>query len=194
MRPRQERVPENGAADTLMTFVTSETQGTVHVFVPDIFDRSVVEGIAQNFSRRVQQPVKVFHDEWRQKYRLCPLPSGVKADILTYGTFYYECDLSEPKPAASPSKDETSGGKTAHIPRPRNSWILYRQYKAAQIQQQYPGITASELSTMISRSWKAASKEQKKFWQQKAREEDRLHKEKYPDYKYTTKKSTAKKA
>lgn len=41
--------------------------------------------------------------------------------------------------------------------------------------------------------WKEEPAANKAFWQEMAQEEDRIHKEKYPDYKYTTKKSPVKK-
>ncbi|KAM4064852.1 HMG (high mobility group) box domain-containing protein [Hirsutella rhossiliensis] len=154
-------------------------------------EMGLVETIANNFSRRVQQPVKVFHDDWREKYRLCPLPLGVQANDITYGSLCFECDSSEPLPEMN-SKDDVVDGKTGHIPRPRNKWILYRQYHAAIIKKEIGLITASEISTMISNMWRQASEAEKAIWQQKAEEEDRLHKEKYPDYKYTTKKSPSK--
>lgn len=45
---------------------------------------------------------------------------------------------------------------------------------------------------MIANMWRQESKAEKAVWKQKAEEEDRLHKEKYPDYKYTTRKSPSK--
>ncbi|KAF4512727.1 hypothetical protein G6O67_000072 [Ophiocordyceps sinensis] len=176
---------QNGVEDTLVTFVASETEGNVHVFLSDTLEMGLVETIAMNFSRRVQQPVKVFHDNWREKYRLCPLLPGVQANNITYGSLCFECDLD----MSEPNVPET---KMARIPRPRNKWILYRQYQAAIIRQDLGKITASEMSTMIANMWRQESKAEKAVWKQKAEEEDRLHKEKYPDYKYTTRKSPSK--
>lgn len=47
-------------------------------------------------------------------------------------------------------------------------------------------------ATLISTLWKNESEEEKTFWQKMAQEEDRMHKEKYPGYKYTTKKNVEK--
>nr|AZR66141.1 MAT1-1-3 [Ophiocordyceps xuefengensis] len=190
MRPRVKIPGQDGVADTLITFVSSETEGNVHIFLTDTLEMEIVETIAMNFSRRVQQPVNVFHDSWREKYRLCPLLPGAQADNITYGSLCFECDMSEPNAVDTNSKD--GEGKKGHIPRPRNKWILYRQYQAAIIRQDLGKITASEMSTMISNMWRQESEAEKAVWQQKAEEEDRLHKEKYPDYKYTTKKSPSK--
>lgn len=40
-------------------------------------------------SRRVQQPVKVFHDEARKKYRLCPIPKDIFANTSTFGRYCF---------------------------------------------------------------------------------------------------------
>ncbi|KYK59756.1 MAT1-1-3 [Drechmeria coniospora] len=155
----------------------------------------VIRHAAQNFSRRVQQPVKVFHDGFREKYRMCPVPAGNNANLDSYGLCCFDCDMSDPKfpesrPNTAPSNISDGGG--IRIPRPRNSWILYRQHKSNQLKKDFPGMTASELSTVISSLWKSESTTEKAIWQRRAREEDRLHKEKYPGYKYTAKRSSSK--
>ncbi|KAG5998094.1 hypothetical protein E4U43_002495 [Claviceps pusilla] len=192
MRPRTQ-IYDGASMDAPVTFVTSEVQGNVHVFVPETFHRNLVEVIANNFSRSIQQPVSVFHDCYRQKFRLCPLPLGAVVDTTSYGTPFFSCDLSnvQGSPAAEASAVEAED-TASHIPRPRNSWILYRQFKSRELRKDHSGITASELSTMISSLWKNETDEEKAFWQKMAQEEDRLHKEKYPGYKYTTKKKAEK--
>ncbi|KAG6119909.1 hypothetical protein E4U14_004571 [Claviceps sp. LM454 group G7] len=113
-------------------------------------------------------------------------------DTTCYGTPVFNCDLSAPGTAPGETDVAETEDTSSHIPRPKNSWILYRQHKSRELRKDHPGITASELSTMISSLWKNENDEERKFWQQKAQEEDRLHKEKYPGYKYSTKKSTEK--
>jgi hypothetical protein len=51
----------------------------------------------------------------------------------------------------------------------------------------------TQLATLISNLWKNESDDEKAFWQKMAQEEDRMHKEKYPGYKYTTKRHAEKK-
>ncbi|KJZ79324.1 hypothetical protein HIM_01475 [Hirsutella minnesotensis 3608] len=191
MRPRAQKDGEE-PLESPMTFVIGENHGDVHIFLPKSLDLKLVELIAQNFSRRVQQPVKVFLDDRRNNYRLCPFEIGVEANISTYGSFCFECDSSIPNEAQITSQTNLPPRSMTHIPRPRNSWILFRQQVAKRLRLQHPGITASELSTMISRMWKQLPKAEKAVWQQKAKEEDRLHKEKYPGYKYTTKRTPKK--
>lgn len=42
-------------------------------------------------SRKVQQPVRVFHDEALQKFRLCPVPEGSTVNTSDYGVFFFLC-------------------------------------------------------------------------------------------------------
>ncbi|RDA89029.1 hypothetical protein CP532_0653, partial [Ophiocordyceps camponoti-leonardi (nom. inval.)] len=72
------------------------------------------------------------------------------------------------------------------------SWILYRQHQSGVMKKRYPGITASEISTATSKMWRLESKDVRAYWKKQAQEEDRLHKEKYPNYKFTAKKSSPK--
>ncbi|RDA91449.1 hypothetical protein CP533_6273 [Ophiocordyceps camponoti-saundersi (nom. inval.)] len=177
MRPRH-AVVDDSVREPLVTFVTSEEEGNIHVLVNDVAPMELVETIARNFSRRIHQPVKVFHDRHLEKYRVCPMPPGARGNFVAYGEVCFECDIPV---------------NVARIPRPRNSWILYRQHQSAVMKERYPGITASEISTASSRMWRREPKHVKAYWKKQAQEEDRLHKEKYPNYKYTTKKSTLKK-
>ncbi|PHH64046.1 hypothetical protein CDD81_5039 [Ophiocordyceps australis] len=134
----------------------------VQAFVPASFDLEVVKKIAANFSRRVREPVKVFYDDKRHKYRLCPLPDGHQRNISSYGIYCFEVDVeaSQSPPA---HEQATFGGSKSHIPRPRNSWILYRQHKYAEIKDQYPGLTAPALSTIIASMWRNESTDDKAY-------------------------------
>nr|AKE48501.1 MAT1-1-3 [Ustilaginoidea virens]AKE48505.1 MAT1-1-3 [Ustilaginoidea virens] len=192
MRPRVE-IQDGPEMDCPVTYITSEVQGNVHVFIPETFHRSLVELVASNFSRRIQQPVSVFHDAYRQKFRICPLPSGSAVDTTSYGSLFLTCDYSEEiKETSADTIVVEPEDNRGHIPRPRNSWILYRQFKSRELRKDHPGITASELSTLISSLWKDETEEEKAFWKKMAQEEDRIHKEKYPGYKYTTRKNVDK--
>lgn len=42
-------------------------------------------------SRKVQQPVRVYHDEILRKFRLCPFPEGSTGNTATYGIFQFLC-------------------------------------------------------------------------------------------------------
>lgn len=90
-----------------------------------------------------------------------------------------EMDLDEPAP--------TSGGSsrsTEKIPRPPNSWILFRKEKSKELREANPSMSAGEVSTEAARQWKALSDEDKGFYQEMAKQAALQHKIQYPDYVY----------
>lgn len=101
-----------------------------------------------------------------------------KADEAT-GPHSDDMDPDEPGPAASGSPQGTE-----KIPRPPNSWILFRREKSKQLREANPNISTGEVSTEAARQWKALSDEEKGFYQEMAREAAEQHKIQYPDYVY----------
>lgn len=90
-----------------------------------------------------------------------------------------DLDPDEPAPAASGSPQGV--GK---IPRPPNSWILFRRDKSKQLREANPNISTGEVSTEAARQWKALSEEEKGFYQEMARQAAEQHKAQYPNYIY----------
>ncbi|KJK75532.1 hypothetical protein H634G_08896 [Metarhizium anisopliae BRIP 53293] len=176
--------------DTPVTFVTSEIQGNVHIFIPETFHRNLVEVIASNFRYKNSyfllrfSILKKTAGECSSQY-LCSMTPIDRS----FESARFPQDSSGPKELKTQAKAAQPEDSSSHIPRPRNSWILYRQFKSRELRKDHPGITASELSTLISNLWKNESDDEKAFWQRMAQEEDRMHKEKYPGYKYTTKRN-----
>ncbi|KAH7185334.1 high mobility group box domain-containing protein [Fusarium flagelliforme] len=171
-------------AEVPITFVYSQSQNDIHAFLPEDASMRFVNHVADNLSRRVQQPVKVFHDEARRKYRLCPIPRDIFANTSTYGRYCFSRDQSTP--AKVSTKDSTVGEEGQRIPRPRNRWMLYRQAKSLQIIAQNEGLTAGELSRIISTMWDNETPETQAYWHRLADQEDANHKRLYPGYKYST--------
>ncbi|KAK4170739.1 sporulation minus regulator 2, partial [Triangularia setosa] len=71
-----------------------------------------------------------------------------------------------------------------HIRRPRNQFIIYRQWMSAQLHEQNPGLTAGSISTIVSNAWKAEKPNVKAHFKALADEEDRIHKLNHPGYRY----------
>nr|AAC71053.1 mating type protein MAT-1-3 [Fusarium fujikuroi] len=134
---------------------------------------------ANYYSRRVQQPVRVFHDKARSKYRLCPIPEDESCE-------WYCSDIliDQSTPVKVSEEDPTVGEGGCRIPRPRNCWLLYRQSKSQEITRSVEGITASELSRVIGRMWDEETPEIQAYWYNMAMEEEFNHKQQYPGYKY----------
>ncbi|KAK3298192.1 high mobility group box-domain-containing protein [Chaetomium fimeti] len=70
------------------------------------------------------------------------------------------------------------------IRRPRNQFIIYRQWMSAKIHACNPGVTAACISQIVARTWQAEKPEVKARFKALADEEDRIHKEMYPGYRY----------
>ncbi|KAL1919249.1 uncharacterized protein VTP21DRAFT_1941 [Calcarisporiella thermophila] len=74
------------------------------------------------------------------------------------------------------------------IPRPRNSFIIYRQERQREINNVYAGISNNDISKIVGELWSLESDEVKEAYRALAEEEKRLHKERYPEYKYKPRK------
>jgi hypothetical protein len=75
--------------------------------------------------------------------------AAVLVDVIAYVAALFAdivLDASGPAPTnAIESGADTGSDSDKHIPRPPNSWILYRQAKSRELSREFPGITASEL-------------------------------------------------
>ncbi|KAK9766410.1 hypothetical protein K7432_004522 [Basidiobolus ranarum] len=91
------------------------------------------------------------------------------------------------KASTSSSSTETKKPVTTpekRPPRPLNPFLLFRRDKQAEIFNKYQGISNSQVSQILGRMWKSASNEEKEKYQSMAEESRKLHKQKYPNYKY----------
>jgi len=73
------------------------------------------------------------------------------------------------------------------VPRPCNSFILYRQSMSAQVTQENPGLSNPEISKIIGQRWKEESEEVQNHFRAEALEASRKHREAHPDYRYQPK-------
>nr|AAK83344.1 mating type protein MAT1-1-3 [Cryphonectria parasitica] len=71
------------------------------------------------------------------------------------------------------------------VPRPRNSWILYRSEKSKLLHTERPGLKAVDISSLVSEMWAFEPEEVKQYYTHLAEIEARQHREKYPEYRYT---------
>ncbi|KAH7876939.1 uncharacterized protein C8R40DRAFT_83357 [Lentinula edodes] len=83
-------------------------------------------------------------------------------------------------------------GDDDYIKRPENSFILFRSQCAEGRQQAEEDASRhgckkqrqADLSKSISQQWKALSAEERRYWEDLAKEKKRIHQEKYPGYVY----------
>ncbi|KAI7857681.1 hypothetical protein BDC45DRAFT_578115 [Circinella umbellata] len=74
------------------------------------------------------------------------------------------------------------------VPRPMNCFLAYRLEKQKQIASICPGTNHREISKIVAKWWSEESDEEKEKYRLIAEKDKQLHKEKYPNYKYTPKK------
>ncbi|KAF3403850.1 MAT+ sexual cell fertilization-promoting factor [Penicillium rolfsii] len=72
----------------------------------------------------------------------------------------------------------------AHIPRPPNSFILYRQHHHHAITAANPGVPNTDISRIIAEMWRNESPEVRNCFKELAEEKKQLHAIAYPNYQY----------
>ena len=94
-------------------------------------------------------------------------------------------------PRQQESRIGTHGRKysAAHIPRPRNAFILFRSHAVTSgLIPKNLGITDHKnISKIVAGIWKNLSVEERAAWDLAAEEEKKVHRERWPDYQYKPK-------
>ncbi|KAF9151546.1 hypothetical protein BG015_006542 [Linnemannia schmuckeri] len=96
-------------------------------------------------------------------------------------------------PKAKKSKGSSSLSSVMHkkIPRPPNSFLIYRKEHAVH----YPGLVATALSAKLAISWRNETLERRKYYADLAKRAEEEHKLRHPNYKFTpAKRGTGKRA
>lgn len=96
---------------------------------------------------------------------------------------------NNPAPAIVDSHRRTTSNRVpktqnTHIPRPRNSWIIYRQDRTKDLRAQDPSLTASEISRIVSNLWRDELPQVRTYYQRLAADEAQAHRDRYPNYRY----------
>lgn len=108
--------------------------------------------------------------------------------------------VTKHRPDMIRSRRTNPGHMNGHIPRPRNSWIIYRGDKTRELRDKDPSLTASDICSsacihpprplltsvarITSRLWAEEFPHIKTRYQQMAQDEANNHMAKYPDYRY----------
>ncbi|KAI9498724.1 hypothetical protein BDB00DRAFT_935436 [Zychaea mexicana] len=74
------------------------------------------------------------------------------------------------------------------VPRPMNCFLAYRLEKQKQIAAICPGTNHREISKVVAKWWSEEPEVEKQKYRDLAEQDKRIHKEKYPGYKYAPKK------
>ncbi|KAK3390598.1 hypothetical protein B0H63DRAFT_120735 [Podospora didyma] len=78
--------------------------------------------------------------------------------------------------------EEVANG--THIPRPRNSWVLYRQLQQVVILLENPGLTAADISGLVASMWLIERPSIKAHFGRIADREEAEHRAMYPEYRF----------
>ncbi|KAG0365449.1 Casanova, partial [Mortierella sp. AD032] len=105
---------------------------------------------------------------------------------------YMEVDQpSTEQPKAITSRTARTASKPFKVPRPANSFMLYR----AENGKKYPGLVATELSAKLGEAWRKEPKDVRDRYEELAEQAKREHALKYPGYKFApVKRGTGKRA
>ncbi|KAK4704645.1 hypothetical protein P7C70_g1565, partial [Phenoliferia sp. Uapishka_3] len=119
-------------------------------------------------------------------------PSSVPAAPSSYSTFdsvpLPSLPISLP-PQILSKKSHSRKKSITHIPRPRNSFMLFRShaYNTGMIPKDVGLTDHKNISKVVGDIWRRLEPEEKKVWDLMAEKEKREHRERYPDYKYQPK-------
>ncbi|RYP93145.1 hypothetical protein DL770_000719 [Monosporascus sp. CRB-9-2] len=95
-------------------------------------------------------------------------------------------DYAQPTMASDGTEQtNNSVGEEEHPPRPINSWTLFRQARYAATKAANPKLkTNGDVSKALGTEWAKLPDPEKDYWTNLAEEAKRLHKLRYPKYKY----------
>ncbi|KXN67256.1 sequence-specific DNA-binding high mobility group box protein mat-Mc, partial [Conidiobolus coronatus NRRL 28638] len=86
-------------------------------------------------------------------------------------------------------KRSVSIKKKNHIPRPKNSFMIYRQEKQYEAAKHIEGSNNKDISKLVGKWWNNETEEVKAYYRKKAEEAKKVHSKLYPNYRYCPKKS-----
>ncbi|TPX50939.1 hypothetical protein SeMB42_g02064 [Synchytrium endobioticum] len=108
---------------------------------------------------------------------------------LSFGAFSTSPKTISIPSAAAPTTRKTKSEHLGKIPRPPNSFILYRRDKHEQILRVHDGIALTNLSKIISKMWQEEDVAVKEYYTRLAQLEKERHLAMYPQYKYEPRRS-----
>ncbi|KAF9903403.1 hypothetical protein EC991_003858 [Linnemannia zychae] len=116
-----------------------------------------------------------------------PIPDGASSAVSSTPS-----DSNKSSKTATLSADRAAKNpRPAKIPRPANSFLIYRKEHAVK----FAGLVATDLSVKLANSWKNETPERLKHYSDLAEKLKEEHKRMYPDYKFTpAKRGTGKRA
>lgn len=109
------------------------------------------------------------------------LPNLSKAPASKKAMMNHQQSSSQIPSGPKGSTKSNSSSAPKSIPRPRNCWIIYCSQNRTDLP---TNISTTEKTKILAEKWQNESDEVKSYYSRLAEEEERLHREKYPDYRY----------
>ncbi|KAL7912825.1 hypothetical protein GGI35DRAFT_263809 [Trichoderma velutinum] len=110
--------------------------------------------------------------------RRLPIPHG------TFSTNHEDRKFSISSSLPTDSSEDFECKCPKEPPRPRNSFMLYRQHHQSSVAKDNKGSSNPEISKIIGSMWKSLEEDERAIWAQMAEEEKQIHAKKYPNYRY----------
>ncbi|KAH9812119.1 hypothetical protein DFH28DRAFT_1130377 [Melampsora americana] len=154
--------------------VSQQIAGLESTSNPELRDLPVFDPSSSNQTHHNQDPTdKINDDQPRSSDQI-----GEESTVISKET--------------DPPKRKTKKARPAYevagrLPRPPNSWILYRSEKILEMKSMDLGLAQSILSKEIAARWREEPSEVKKLYERKAEIIKAEHAAKHPDYKYNPK-------
>ncbi|KAK0703147.1 hypothetical protein B0T26DRAFT_876258 [Lasiosphaeria miniovina] len=131
----------------------------------------------------INAAIQAFKDDTSDEISVVSLPRG---------GISYICKTSEamdlgqcPDQILQLSGKDLAKNDNCIVPRPRNCFILYRQWVGAKILAENPGLPASTISQVVSVLWRKESALIRQHFHGLAMQEEQIHRLSYPTYHYT---------
>ncbi|KAK1758390.1 hypothetical protein QBC47DRAFT_458527 [Echria macrotheca] len=121
-----------------------------------------------------QQPAMIIHRLYSRLHYVLPASSWKKADKTQFELI----SMMETQDMTQPAQP------AARIPRPRNQFMLYRQWISDKLRAENDGMTAGTISQVVANMWRSEKRHVKDHFKRLSIEEERRHAAKYPGYRY----------
>ncbi|KAL6698889.1 hypothetical protein J3F84DRAFT_237336 [Trichoderma pleuroticola] len=160
------RDSQNSSSPTRLRMDTHHTRSRMNHF-DDITRRGSSDAVTrglQNCSSPVSRRLTVPHSTFTTNHE--DRKFSISSSLQTDGSEDFDCKCpKEP-------------------PRPRNSFMLYRQFHQSAVAKDNKGSSNPEISKIIGTMWKRLADDERKIWTELAEEEKKMHGLKYPGYRY----------
>ncbi|KAJ5124711.1 High mobility group superfamily [Penicillium bovifimosum] len=123
-----------------------------------------------------------------QELRDAEIPISFKDHKLVSQSIYRSADLG-----TLPSLPVPGAAAAAHVPRPPNCFILYRQANHHIVKESNPGVSNNEISRILGNRWKNERPEVRERYTRLADQLKREHAVKHPNYQYAPRRPSERK-